>query len=127
MSVCHLHPLNAPFHHDDIMAAKMFARPPSRNADDRKPHNVIQNRREMGKIGTLTVPRSPRNRVVAAIAGCGRCELPAIMRATPRNRAIAIFCGLRSEKPCDFCNGMAASLLVATVVAAILRCVLLCH
>ena len=32
------------------------------------------------------------------------------------------FCGRRSENPCDFCSGMLASPLAATVVIAILRC-----
>ena len=54
----------------------------------------------------------PRNRAAAETCDHSRCELPASLRLTP--------CGRRSEKPCDFCSGMVASPLAATVVTAIL-------
>ena len=58
-------------------------------------------------------------------AAPGHCELPAILRVTPKSAAASdFFSGRRSEKPCDFCTGMVANPLVATVVtgSAILRC-----
>ena len=73
----------------------------------------------------LSVPWSlrPRNRAAAATCGHGCCELPAILRATQKSLAASdFFCGRRNEKPCDFCSGMVASPLAATVVIAILRC-----
>ena len=64
-----------------------------------------------------------RNRAAAATCGRGRCELPAIVRATPKIASgWRFFGGRQSEKPCDFCSGMVASPLAATVVTAILRC-----
>ena len=45
--------------------------------------------------------------------------------ANPKNRrrlATLFVCGPRSEKPSDFCSGMVAGPLPATVVTAILRC-----
>ena len=73
----------------------------------------------------LSVPSSlrPQNRAAAATCGHGRCELPAIWRVTQKSLAASDFvCGRRSEKPCNFCSGMVASPLAATVVTAILRC-----
>ena len=65
----------------------------------------------------------PRNRAAAATCGRGRCELPANSMLTPKSLAASdLFCGRRSEKPCDFYSGMVASPLAATVVTAILRC-----
>ena len=73
----------------------------------------------------LSVPWSlrPRNRAAAATCGRGRCDFPAILRLTPKIASgWRCLCGRQSEKPCDFCNGMVASPLAATVVTAILRC-----
>ena len=65
----------------------------------------------------------PQNRAAAATCGCGRCELPAILRLTPKIASgQRFFFGRRSQKPCDFCSGMAASIFAATMVTAILRC-----
>ena len=63
------------------------------------------------------------NRAAAATCGRGRCELPVILRVTHKSLAASdFFLRPPKRKPCDFCNGMVASLLAATVVTAILRC-----
>ena len=75
--------------------------------------------------GSLSVPWSlwPQNRAAAATCHHGRCKLPAILRLTPKIvSGLRFSCGRRSEKPCDFCSGMVASPLAATVGIAILRC-----
>ena len=60
------------------------------------------------------------------LAAMGRCKLPATLRATTKITSDCSLCGRRSEKPCDFCIGMVASSLTATMVSAILRCEF-CH
>ena len=73
----------------------------------------------------LSVPWSlrPQNRAAAATCGRGRCELPAILRLTPKSLAASdFFAAGEAKKPCDFCSGMVASPLAATMVTAILRC-----
>ena len=54
--------------------------------------------------------------------GRGRCELPAILRLIPKSLADSDFLRPAKRKTCDFCSGMVASPLAATVVTAILRC-----
>ena len=44
------------------------------------------------------------NRAAAATGGRGRCELPAILRATPKIARLRFLWA-----PCDFCNGMVVS------------------
>ena len=87
---------------------------------------VVPHQNFWGDLVLISVPWSlwPRDRAAAATCGCGGCELPAILRVTfkiARDCDIN-FCGRRSKKPSDFCNGMVAGPLAATVVTAILRC-----
>ena len=58
------------------------------------------------------------------LAARGRCELPAILRVTPTKSLAAsdFFAAGDAKNPSDFCSGMVASPLAATVVTAILRC-----
>ena len=56
----------------------------------------------------------PRNRAAAATCGRGRCELPAILKVTPKIASDCFFfCGWQSEKPCDSCSRMVTSPLAA--------------
>ena len=68
------------------------------------------------------VSRGRRGHKIPHTCGRGRCELPATLRVTPKSLAIAMSCGWRSNSLCDFCSGMVASPLAATVVTVILRC-----
>ena len=58
-------------------------------------------------------------RLAAVVAAIFSCDSEANPKIASGQR---FFGGRRSEKPCDFCSGMVASPLAATVVAAILRC-----
>ena len=82
---------------------------------------------EQWKSLNFSVPWSlrPHNRAAAATCGRGRCELPAILRQTPKiasGQRFFLAAGKVKKTPCDFCSGMAESTLAATVVTAILRC-----
>ena len=93
-----------------------------------RPVHISAARHNQSKLANLSVPWSlrQRNRVAAATCGRGRCEVPAILRVTQESLVSSdFFCGRqfeKSERPCDFCSGMVASPVAATVVTAISRC-----
>ena len=78
---------------------KFHKTPPPRNSAT-APHHVFLWGHKMGCFGWGSVPRSlwPRSRAAAATCGRGRCELPAILRLTPKIASGLQFV-LRPAKP----------------------------
>ena len=77
----------------------------------------------LGMSSPKIVTRAAIYRSVQALVSRGRCSREITRLLTPKIASgCDLFCGRRRAKPCDFCNGIVASLLAATVVTAILRC-----
>ena len=110
-----------------VGAAISSPRIADKNFTDTRIFLILESERSIITIMNSTSRCSSRCTSRCAIQygyGAWAFPYPAILRLTPKIASGWRFflCGRRSAKPCDFCSGMVASPLVATVVTAILRC-----